>query len=1361
MPDYNIAGLDHGRFEEVIQSLAKCVIAAGVTPFGNGPDGGREATFEGRMDYPSQADPWDGYLVIQCKFCKHPTGDHRKDGQWVINQLRGEFDAYDSGQRRIPEYYLFVTNVRLSAVLGTGTKDRVRDMLAKFASKHGLKRWDVWSHDEICRFLDKHEAVRNAYTELLIPGDVVAKLAKYVDTLAPVKEKSTAPEIPGGKVVADSGVQARSAVEPQTDIPLSKAGIEFGIEKGREIGRLELANEILTISADKPMAPGELQRVLGSLRQRTNDVAPSVQVISSDPSLMAGASAQTHPIRKAIGDLLNQNKHLDALAVVEKTSLAASWCDLAVFVHIVNGDKKHADETMEWCRAQHDEALWRRCLLMYAKAEMKQGFSARKIGDVITPDSLNESERVGVAAARNRVAPILGVVEARQTIANAEEADAVTFAVDLAYLLGQVDEVRGFASLLGTWKPVPLKYADLVCNGLVDSPADLPERLRADHSKDIGAQCSAAYIEGKILGKVNQGIAAAMSLVPKARSNEERENLASVLTELLQALGFEPAKEVETAIEYLLTHSSRLQQLFRAHCYLRNGKTKKAAGLLAKLRDESDPHWLQLQAGCLAHRKEYGRAADALAKAADLLPHPELLRRAASAALGAGKQDLAKPILEKLLQLGFGDKVAHTNLAAICVGQKDYANAARHFEALRRLEPDEPHHAINLAVCLSFTEGPEGSLRIYDEICSRPQPPIQAISYRAQVLKAMGRPIDALTSLEKFRGEYWDNPEFVLQVMELAYASDRDEEAGQALIQLQALQVSGKTKAGILTPVSLEDLKQHVSAHRKRSDDLHEWMLKGRAPWLLADDVEGRAAYWGWLIRTQPLFWPCGEPHERARYSIYATNGFGPRIGNRRDRVLDQLTCSERHRPVVADLSALITLHRLGLLGKALEYFGRVLIPSLYLPHLLSQGGKLVLHQFSLKSKLLDIREHLDAGKMTVLDAPGAGSPLPNVEEYSQDDDLGHHYHIRDLAEVLHAGGKIKDETYKRLLKAAHKPSGVDTDHPSLQLGQDIMVELTTLRTLAHFDVLPACVQGFQVYIAKQDYEQVLAELRAIKAQEDARDWNSDLWKVLRTDDRVEVGTFDIPTQMSGVQAASVHGDVSFAAPLLAQQRKLPLMVDDRVYQALLLTENDGLSNVCFSSDRLIVALAEANLIDADAAADAFMKLIQWRYRFVIPTPQILRTLADRYTEHPPGQPLIEIARYAHDCMHDPGLFSGWEPTKPPSMMSLRLFHVWCSVVAEFLMDIWLQTENQERAAQLTEWATTELVPAIPLTSGPQGWKAVGQSAAHIVLSMAFTRVIQSNEYAQGNAGLKAIAIGMGLDESEYLKIFTRVIDAL
>ena len=60
-------------------------------------------------------------------------------------------------------------------------------------------------------------------------------------------------------------------------------------------------------------------------------------------------------------------------------------------------------------------------------------------------------------------------------------------------------------------------------------------------------------------------------------------------------------------------------------------------------------------------------------------------------------------------------------------------------------------------------------------------------------------------------------------------------------------------------------------------------------------------------------------------YSIYSTNGF--RAAKRRAdlTVLAPIECPQKDENVVIDISALITLHQLGLLDKSFEYFKAIL----------------------------------------------------------------------------------------------------------------------------------------------------------------------------------------------------------------------------------------------------------------------------------------------------------------------------------------------------------------------------------------------------------------------------------------------------
>jgi len=180
MADYNLKSLSTRSFEQLIQSLAIKVIGPGVNIFGDGPDGGREATFEGTVPYPSLTEPWNGYGVIQAKFLQRPR-DTRRDGEWALQQLRSELKKFADPKktRRKPDYYIFATNVVLTPAQGKGSKDKAAALFKEFEKRVPLKGFDIWDYDKICAFLDAHEDVRKV-NSFITPGDVLAEVIELL-----------------------------------------------------------------------------------------------------------------------------------------------------------------------------------------------------------------------------------------------------------------------------------------------------------------------------------------------------------------------------------------------------------------------------------------------------------------------------------------------------------------------------------------------------------------------------------------------------------------------------------------------------------------------------------------------------------------------------------------------------------------------------------------------------------------------------------------------------------------------------------------------------------------------------------------------------------------------------------------------------------------------------------------------------------------------------------------------------------------------------------------------------------------------------------------------------------------------------
>lgn len=181
---YELDRLGDGEFEHLTRALAIAVFGASVEVFGLGSDGGREATFEGSMSYPGDRgakDNWDGYLVIQAKFCEEPR-DVADNARWLRNLVQREINEWKDEKKkrrtngRLPEYLLFTTNVRLSSVPGVGGIDELNALLSKELPELGIRGWALWHGDKIHALLDTYQGVRNRYNAFLMTGDLLSQI---------------------------------------------------------------------------------------------------------------------------------------------------------------------------------------------------------------------------------------------------------------------------------------------------------------------------------------------------------------------------------------------------------------------------------------------------------------------------------------------------------------------------------------------------------------------------------------------------------------------------------------------------------------------------------------------------------------------------------------------------------------------------------------------------------------------------------------------------------------------------------------------------------------------------------------------------------------------------------------------------------------------------------------------------------------------------------------------------------------------------------------------------------------------------------------------------------------------------------
>jgi hypothetical protein len=178
-------GFTADSFEQFARAVALATLGPGVTVFGDGPDGGREAIFNGTVPYPHPpTDQWSGYGVIQAK-CKAKTEGTEKDQKWALDLLKKELDLFVTAAKRTPkpEYYVYVTNVDLSA--GGQGWDAADTLVKSYHGKLPLKGHAVWGASQLSGYVDQFEGIRRRFTAYLTPDDVLAALLNAIEGRRP------------------------------------------------------------------------------------------------------------------------------------------------------------------------------------------------------------------------------------------------------------------------------------------------------------------------------------------------------------------------------------------------------------------------------------------------------------------------------------------------------------------------------------------------------------------------------------------------------------------------------------------------------------------------------------------------------------------------------------------------------------------------------------------------------------------------------------------------------------------------------------------------------------------------------------------------------------------------------------------------------------------------------------------------------------------------------------------------------------------------------------------------------------------------------------------------------------------------
>lgn len=178
MGSYDLNRLNNNEFEHLIQSLSSEMFKYKNIIFGSGPDGAREATYEGNCKINNNDSK--GYHVIQAKFKECSSKKDNMDWEWAKKEFEKEIRKFQDNKKtiRTPEVYLFFTNIKFTPVNKTGGRDKIEEIKNKYLNL--IPNIYIYGYDDICRFLDNNRDIATAYSSFILSGDILQELYSHL-----------------------------------------------------------------------------------------------------------------------------------------------------------------------------------------------------------------------------------------------------------------------------------------------------------------------------------------------------------------------------------------------------------------------------------------------------------------------------------------------------------------------------------------------------------------------------------------------------------------------------------------------------------------------------------------------------------------------------------------------------------------------------------------------------------------------------------------------------------------------------------------------------------------------------------------------------------------------------------------------------------------------------------------------------------------------------------------------------------------------------------------------------------------------------------------------------------------------------
>jgi hypothetical protein len=159
--------LSDNDFENLVVAICEEILGTGVAPFCTGPDGSRDARFEGTAaDLPNSVAPHKGNFIVQAKHSESPIAKY-SDRDFSGNAASSVLSKEILGikrlvQKRELDIYMLFSNRRMSGLIEEPIQRRIRtETGATVVELFGIERMDL--------ILKKHPKALMTFGKLNLP----------------------------------------------------------------------------------------------------------------------------------------------------------------------------------------------------------------------------------------------------------------------------------------------------------------------------------------------------------------------------------------------------------------------------------------------------------------------------------------------------------------------------------------------------------------------------------------------------------------------------------------------------------------------------------------------------------------------------------------------------------------------------------------------------------------------------------------------------------------------------------------------------------------------------------------------------------------------------------------------------------------------------------------------------------------------------------------------------------------------------------------------------------------------------------------------------------------------------------------